>query len=66
MLVAELAIDGGIDLEMRALDWFFRTWLPSSGYLPDAHPCFEAWEAQPFADGTEHFRLQLPVRPLHA
>jgi AraC family transcriptional regulator len=63
MLVAEIAICGGIDLEMRALDWLFGTWLPASGYAPSEQPCFEAWIGRPFAHGTAHFelRLQLPV-----
>ncbi|MCF3650401.1 AraC family transcriptional regulator [Synoicihabitans lomoniglobus] len=63
MRVAELEIRGGIDLEMRALDWLFATWLPTSGYVPTDQPCFEAWIGRPFAHGQEHFelRLQLPV-----
>ena len=63
MRVAELEIRGPIDLEMRALDWLFRTWLPSSGYVPAAQPSFESWLGRPFAHGFEHFELavQLPV-----
>ena len=63
MLVAEIEIRGPIDLEMRALDWLFRTWLPTSGYVPTEHPAFEAWLGRPFAHGMEHFELmvQLPV-----
>lgn len=66
MRVAELALDGGIELEVRALRWAFQTWLPQSGFEPDAHPCFEAWDERPFADGMDRFRLrlQLPVRSL--
>ena len=65
MTVAELDIVGPVDLEMRALDWLFRTWLPRSGHAPDHQPCFEAWIGEPFAHGYEHFelRLQLPVVP---
>ncbi|MBL8313569.1 MAG: AraC family transcriptional regulator [Rubrivivax sp.] len=65
MRVAELAIAGPIELEMRALDWLFKTWLPRSGHVPDQQPGFEAWDGAPFAHGTEHFelRLQLPVVP---
>ncbi len=61
--VAELAIAGPIELELRALDWLYLTWLPSSGYAPAHQPGFEAWNGRPFAHGTEHFelRLQLPV-----
>lgn len=63
MRVAEVDIRGGIDLEMRALDWLFATWLPSSGYVPADLPSFEAWIGRPFAHGLEHFelRVQLPV-----
>jgi len=63
MQLAELAIAGPIELEMRALTWLFTTWLPGSGLAPDHQPCFEAWRAEPFAHGGEHFELtiQLPV-----
>jgi AraC family transcriptional regulator len=65
MLVAELVIRGDIQLETRALDWLYRTWLPDSGFVPDDHPAFEAWIGRPFAHGNAHFELacQLPVRP---
>jgi AraC family transcriptional regulator len=64
MKVAELSIAGAIDVEQRALDWLFGTWLPGSGLAPDEQPCFEAWNGRPFAHGFEHFelRLHLPVR----
>lgn len=64
-LIAEIDIAGGIDLELRALDWLYRTWLPSSGYAPAHQPGFEAWNGRPFAHGMEHFelRVQLPVVP---
>lgn len=63
MLVAEVEIRGGIDLEVRALDWLFGTWLPASGYVPAELPCFEAWIGRPFAHGFAHFELkaQIPV-----
>ncbi|MEO1234359.1 MAG: AraC family transcriptional regulator [Myxococcota bacterium] len=63
MKVAELSLAGPIDLEMRALDWMYRTWLPNSGFVPAHLPAFEAWEGEPFAHGMEHFalRIQLPV-----
>ncbi len=63
MQVAELEIRGGLDLEIRALDWLFGTWLPASGYVPTEQPCFEAWIGRPFAHGYEHFELclQIPV-----
>jgi len=64
MRVAQLTIRGGIDLEMRALDWLYGTWLPRSPYVPDDQPCFEAWLGRPFEHGLEHFELMLhlPVR----
>ncbi len=64
MRVAEVELRGDIHLEVRALDWLYKTWLPHSGYVPDDHPAFEAWIGRPFAHGNEHFELacQLPVR----
>jgi len=64
MVVAQVEVRGGLDLELRALQWLFGTWLPKSGYVPDDHPYFEAWVGRPFAHGTERFELhaQLPVR----
>jgi AraC family transcriptional regulator len=61
MQVAEVEVRGGIDLEMRALDWLFGTWLPQSGFVPAEQPCFEAWIGRPFAHGTERFELVLQV-----
>ncbi len=65
MTVAQVEIRGGIDLELRAMQWLMGVWLPRSGYVPDDQPCFEAWTGRPFAHGTVHFELfaQLPVRP---
>ena len=62
-LIAEVDIAGSIEVELRALDWLYLTWLPSSGYAPAHQPGFEAWNGRPFAHGMEHFeiRLQLPV-----
>ncbi len=64
MRVAEIEIKGGVDLELRALDWYYSTWLPTSGYVPDDQPSFEAFIGRPFAHGYEYFELygQLPVR----
>lgn len=64
MLVAEVKICGGVDLELRALQWLYGTWLPRSSYVPDDHPGFEAWIGRPFAHGTEYFEIhiQLPIR----
>jgi AraC family transcriptional regulator len=64
MAVAQVEIRGGIDLELRALQWLYGTWLPASGYVPDDYPGFEAWIGRPFAHGTKYFEIyaQLPVR----
>ena len=64
MWVAQVEIRGGIDLELRALQWFYGSWLPRSAYLPDDQPAFEAFIGRPFAHGTEYFELnaQVPVR----
>lgn len=64
MTVAEVEIRGTIDLELRALQWLYREWLPRSRYVPDDQPGFEAWIGRPFAHGFEHFEIhaQLPVR----
>ena len=56
MRVAEIEIRGPIDLEQRAIDWTYRTWLPQSGYVPDDHPAFEAWIGRPFAHGVRALR----------
>lgn len=64
MTVAQVEVRGTIDIELRALQWLYNTWLPASVYVPDDLPCFEAWIGRPFAHGTERFELhaQLPVR----
>jgi AraC family transcriptional regulator len=63
MRVAQVTVRGGLDLEMRALEWLFDVWLPRSPWLPADLPCFEAWIGRPFAHGLEHFELHawLPV-----
>lgn len=63
MRVAQLELDGDIELEQRALDWLFGTWLPNSSFLPTDQPCFEAWLGLPFEHGVERFTLaiQLPI-----
>ena len=65
MRVAEVVLSGGIELEARAIDWLYKTWLPRSGFVPDDQPAFEAWIGRPFAHGNEHFTIacQLPVKP---
>ncbi len=62
-LIAEVEVRGSIDVELRALDWLYLAWLPSSGYAPAHQPGFELWNGRPFAHGMEYFeiRLQLPV-----
>jgi AraC family transcriptional regulator len=64
MTVAEVALRGGLDLELRALQWLYGSWLARSGFVPDDQPGFEAWMGRPFAHGTEYFELfvQLPIR----
>ena len=61
--VAEVEIAGSVELELRGIDWLFRTWLPSSGFAPAHQPMFEAWNGRPSAHGMEHFdlRIHLPV-----
>lgn len=61
MTVVELDMIGGIDLEMRALDFLYRTWLPTSGYVPDHQPGFEAFIGEPFAHGSEHVELRVQI-----
>lgn len=63
MRVAQVELRGGLDLEVRALSWFWRTWLPASGYVPSDQPAFEAWMGRPFKDGEAWFELwmQVPV-----
>jgi AraC family transcriptional regulator len=65
MRVAEVVLSGEIALEVRAIDWLYKTWLPQSGYVPDNQPAFEAWIGRPFAYGNEHFEIacQLPIKP---
>jgi AraC family transcriptional regulator len=64
LTVAEVAIRGGVDLELRALQWLYGSWLPRSGFVPDDQPGFEAFVGRPFAHGTAYFELaaQLPIR----
>lgn len=63
MHVAEIEIRGGVDLEMRAIDWLHRTWLPASGYVPTEQPAFEAFIGRPFGHGDDYWelRIHLPV-----
>ena len=66
MKVAEIEMSGPIDLEQRGIDWLYRTWLPSSGYVPDHQPAFEAWKGIPFAHGESHFELGLQLAVVDA
>lgn len=61
MRVAEVPMAGGVELELRALDWLYTTWLPSSGYVPDHQPGFEAFDGRPFAHGETHFELRIHI-----
>jgi AraC family transcriptional regulator len=61
MRVAELDVKGSIELELRALEWIYGTWLPTSGFAPDHQPAFEAWNGLPFAHGEEHFELRVQL-----
>jgi AraC family transcriptional regulator len=66
MKVAEVEIAGPAELELRALDWLYTTWLPRSGFAPAHQPGFEAFNGFPFAHGTAHFelRVHLPVEDM--
>ncbi|MEM7206047.1 MAG: AraC family transcriptional regulator [Planctomycetota bacterium] len=65
MTVAHVEVRGPIDVEVRAIEWLYRTWLPSSGYVPAEHPAFESWIGRPLAHGMTHFEIdaQLPIEP---
>jgi AraC family transcriptional regulator len=60
-LVAEIDISGSVDVELRALDWLYLAWLPTSGYAPAHQPMFEAFNGRPFAHGSEHFELRVQL-----
>lgn len=66
MRVAQIELFGDVQLELRALDWFYRTWLPPSGYLPTDQPGFEAFVGRPFAHGNETFELVAQIPVAHA
>lgn len=61
MKVAEVELKGSLELEVRALDWLYGTWLPRSGFTPDHQPSFEAWNGLPYAHGEEHFELRIQL-----
>ena len=60
-LMAEVEIKGTVELELRALHWFYREWLPSSGYAPAHQPMFEAFNGRPFAHGLSYFELRVQL-----
>lgn len=64
MTVAEIELHGDLELELRALQWLYGSWLPRSGCVPDDQPAFEAWIGRPFATGGNYFdlRIQLPIQ----
>ena len=66
MKLAEIELAGPIDLELRALHWLYGNWLPTSGWAPDHQPCFEAWNGEPFAHGTDHFELRIQLAVVDA
>ena len=66
MMLAEIEVAGAIDLEQRALDWLYGTWLPTSGYAPDHQPAFEAWNGLPFAHGDAYFELYVQLAVVDA
>ena len=66
MHVAEIDIQGAIDVEQRAIDWMYRTWLPASGCAPDHQPAFEAWNGRPFAHGHAWFSLRMHLAVVDA
>ena len=61
-LAASVAIAGDVELELRAIDWLYRSWLPLSGYSPGL-PMMEAWDGDPAvgADGLYRLRVTLPL-----
>ena len=59
--MAEVEVKGSIDDEMRALQWLYRVWLPTSGHAPAHQPMFEAWNGRPFAHGMEHFEIRIQL-----
>lgn len=66
MKLAELDIAGPLELEQRAIDWLYGTWLPTSGWAPDHQPGFEAWNGEPFAHGMTHFELRVQLAVVDA
>lgn len=61
MTLAEIDVVGPVDLELRALQWLYRAWLPTSGFAPDHQPCFEAWHGRPFAGGGPDVDLSVQL-----
>lgn len=61
MTVAELELKGSLELETRAFEWLYGSWLPQSGRVPAHFPVFEAWNGLPFAHGAQHFELRIQL-----
>lgn len=63
MQIAEVAMKGDIEMEIRLFQWLYGSWLPRSKYVPADQPSFEAWFGRPFEHGLEYFELfvQLPI-----
>ena len=66
MTLATVDIAGSIDLEQRAIDWLYSSWLPTSGFVPSHVPAFEAWRGLPFAHGDAHFELAVQLAVVDA
>lgn len=66
MKLASVDLAGSIELELRAIDWLYGTWLPSSGYVPDHQPAFEAFHGLPYAHGDSHFELSAQLAVVDA
>lgn len=66
-LLAVIRITGGLELESRALQYFWRCWLPRSRYQPRNLPSMEIYRKYPHQTGwwdTFHIDLAVPVTRL--
>lgn len=57
---------GDISAFDRAWSYFFKVWLPASGYAPGHQPALEVFHSRPEEVGWEYFDIDccVPVRPL--
>ncbi|HEY2786918.1 MAG TPA: hypothetical protein VGJ05_18295 [Fimbriiglobus sp.] len=63
--VADIEMRGGIDRELRVLQWLYGNWLPRSGHVRDDQQDLEAFVGHPFAHwGYFELIVQGPVRRL--